>query len=295
MSDNNRGHGNYVRKVLDGSRRYTEELLEKNSELRAAVAKLQVEHQNLREQLAAARSASDQLRELKSQVAAADQQSRAVRQELAEARATIAAHVRDQERLHGKLEQVDKENRRYGDEFALLQQQANNLANLYVAMYSLHGTLDRDQLVGAVREIVGNLIGSEQLAFFEVDAPRRQLVLIGSSGIDPGPYHTLPLDQGVIGAAVRSGTPLVVVDGTHRRGPGEEDLSAVVPLRLLEEVNGAIAIFKLLTQKTGIQDLDRELFDLLASNAGIALHCTELHARLSGARGGAADPLPERE
>ncbi len=293
MSDNSRGHGNYVRKVLDGSRRYTEELLEKNSELRAAVAKLQVEHQNVREQLAAARSASDQLTDLKCQLAVADQQSRALGQELADARATIAAQVRDQERLHVKLEQVDKENRRYSDEFVLLQQQANNLANLYVAMYRLHGTLDRDELVGAVTEIVGNLIGSEQLAFFEVDAPRGQLALIGSCGIDPGPYRTLPLDGGVIGAAVRSGTPLVVLDGTHRRGPGEEDLSAVVPLRLQEEVNGAIAIFKLLTQKTGIQDLDRELFDLLASNAGIALHCTELHARFSAPCAGEAERQSE--
>ncbi len=283
MSDNDQGHGNYVRKVLDGSRRYTEDLLEKNSELRAVVAKLQVEEQNLREQLVAARSASDQLKELKARLAAADQQSRTLRDELAEARAAIAAHLRDQERLHVMLEQVDKENRRYSDEFALLQQQANNLANLYVAMYRLHGTLDREQLVDAVSEIVANLIGSEQLAFFEVDVARAELVLIGSNGIDPGPYRRLPLDRGVIGAAVRSGTPLVVLDGTHRRGPGEEHLSAVVPLRLLEEVNGAIAIFKLLSQKTGIQDLDRELFDLLASNAGIALHCTELHARFANA------------
>jgi hypothetical protein len=45
MSENEHDHGSYVRKVLDGGRRYTQELLEKNSDLRVAVAELQVREQ----------------------------------------------------------------------------------------------------------------------------------------------------------------------------------------------------------------------------------------------------------
>ena len=44
---------------------------------------------------------------------------------------------------------------------------------------------------------------------------------------------------------------------------------------------GAIAIFRLLPQKAAVEDLDRELFDLLATQAGMALHCAALHARLA--------------
>jgi hypothetical protein len=290
MSNDDPGHGAYVRKVLDDGRRYVEELLEKNGRLRAALAELQVEHAALREQLAASRAAAESMRELKQRVAEAEQESRSLREDLAEARAAIAAHVRDQERLRVTLEKVDADSRRQGAEFEQLQQQANNLANLYVAMYRLHGALDRRHLVEAVTEIVANLIGSEELAFFEVDRARGELALIGSNGIDAGSYRRRPLDQGAIGAAVRSGEPLVL-DASHPRGPGEEELSAVIPLRLQEDVNGAIAIFKLLTQKTGIEHLDRELFDLLASNAGMALHCADLHARFTaGATVAAGEP-----
>ena len=53
-------------------------------------------------------------------------------------------------------------------------------------------------------------------------------------------------------------------------------------LELIEfpRVTGAIAIFRLLPQKTGFEEVDRELFELLATHAATALYCTALHARL---------------
>jgi hypothetical protein len=44
-------------------------------------------------------------------------------------------------------------------------------------------------------------------------------------------------------------------------------------------VSGAIALFRLLPQKSGIEAVDRELFELLATHAATALHCARLHAR----------------
>jgi hypothetical protein len=52
-------------------------------------------------------------------------------------------------------------------------------------------------------------------------------------------------------------------------------------LTLDGRVTGAIAIFKLLPQKAGIEDLDREIFELLATHAATALYCTGLHAKLA--------------
>lgn len=165
-------------------------------------------------------------------------------------------------------------------ELAELQRQANSLANLYVASYSLHSSLDRRQILDAIGEIVANLIGSEEAAVFELDAAGGRLVLLDSTGLDPAPYRELPLDGGLIALAVRDGQPLVV-GPEDTRGPAEEALTAVVPLRVVERVVGAIAIFRLLPQKAAVEDLDRELFDLLATQAGMALHCAALHARLA--------------
>jgi hypothetical protein len=46
-----------------------------------------------------------------------------------------------------------------------------------------------------------------------------------------------------------------------------------------------IAIFGLLPQKDGYDGLDGEIFDLLASQAAIALHCTTLQAAVPAAHG----------
>ncbi|HVO11446.1 MAG TPA: GAF domain-containing protein [Vicinamibacteria bacterium] len=282
MTEDDRGHGSYVRKVLDGSQRYAHELLEKNNELRSLVVRLEVEKQHLQRQVCSLEEACGRVRQLEEKLFAAER-------ECASLRDVVAAHGRDQERLQVLLRQVDEENRRYSEEFAQLQTQANNLANLYVASYRLHGTLDRRQLIEATKEIVANLIGSEEMALFELNRPRQQLVLLDASGIDPAPYHRLPLERGVIGAAVRCGSP-VIVDEAADRAPGEETLTAVIPLRQVDEVNGAVAIFRLLPQKAQFGELDRELFDLLAAQAGMALHCTALHAQLQTVEGRAAAP-----
>jgi len=221
MSDQTAGHGGYVRKVLDESRRYVQELLEDNNQMRTVIAGLEAQLKIL-------------------------------------------------------LRQVDEESQRHQEEFTQLQQQTNNLANLYVATYRLHGTLDRAEVLESIKEIVANLIGSEEMVLFEVDWKNQALVLIDSNGMDPAHYRRVPLNAGLIGAAVRTGKPLVV--DSQVRGPGEEALTAVIPLQLAGGVAGAIAIFRLLPQKARFEELDRELFDLLASHAAMALHCTELHA-----------------
>ncbi len=284
MSEDDRGHGSYVRRVLDDNQRYAHELLDKNQELRALVARLEVEKQHLQREVLSLEAAAGRVRQLEERLYAAER-------ECASLRDVVAAHGRDQERLQVLLRQVDDENRRYAEEFSQLQTQANNLANLYVASYRLHGTLDRRQLIEATKEIVANLIGSEEMGLFELDRARQMLVLLDANGIDPSGYRCLPLDQGVIGAAVRCGSP-VVVDAAARRVPGEETLSAVIPLRQVDEVNGAIAIFRLLPQKSQLGELDRELFALLAAQAGMALHCTALHARLQEAERAAGVVAP---
>jgi hypothetical protein len=221
MSDHDTGHGGYVRKVLDESRRYVQELLDDNNQMRTVIAGLEVQLKIL-------------------------------------------------------LRQVDEENQRRTEEFTQLQVQTNNLANLYVATYRLHGTLERGEVLESIREIVANLIGSEEMGLFDVDWTHQALVLVDSNGIDPARYRSVPMSGGLIGAAVRTGKPLVV--DSQVRGPGEETLTAVIPLQLAGTITGAIAIFSLLPQKARFEDLDRELFDLLASHAAMALHSTELHA-----------------
>jgi len=165
------------------------------------------------------------------------------------------------------------------EEYAAVEEENNNLANLYSATYSLHGRLDRDAILGVIKEIVINLIGSEEIGIFERVEGRPELRLIASMGLDEAECASLPLDSGIIGYSARN--QKIYPRDFEQEIPAlahETNLTACVPLVVAGETQGAIAVFDLLPQKTGVSSLDYELFDMLACQASFALHCANLHA-----------------
>lgn len=179
--------------------------------------------------------------------------------------------------LESESERAREENRRFAERYVEIEQQNTNLANLYVASYQLHGTIDRDRVVAAIQEIVINLIGSEELAIWELDENNRTLSLIGSFGIDAEQWNGVPLGSGIVGVTAHNGERYV------DDKPGAP-LTACIPMKLDETVIGAIGIFSLLPQKQGLEPIDYELFDLLASHAATALFCTRLYAESGAAQ-----------
>ncbi len=119
-------------------------------------------------------------------------------------------------------------------------------------------------------------MGSEELAIFEVDREHEALRLVSSRGVDPTPLRRIGLGDGAIGRAAAMGEVQMAT-----AADGEDVPLACVPMRLGEAVAGVIAIFRLLPQKRALGRADQELFELLGTQAAMALHCTRLHARLA--------------
>lgn len=158
----------------------------------------------------------------------------------------------------------------------LLEEQNNNLANLYVASHQLHSTLDFKEVVAIVMEIVVNLIGAEAFALYLVDQKTGHLHVIAAEGIDGQTLPSVPLGEGALGSAA-SGRA-VVQPGTAPESPDPARPFAVIPLKLNEQVIGAIAVFTLLPQKRGgFSPLDHQLFDLLGGHAATAIFAAKLH------------------
>lgn len=180
---------------------------------------------------------------------------------------------------------ADSRNSAMAERYASIEQQNTNLANLYVASYRLHETLDRQGVLEIIQEILANVVGSEEIAVFEVDPPGESLVLLRSSGLDEARYRKLPARGGLIGGSVQSGEIFVAGDAPGGEGvPHEAGLTACIPLTLEGKVTGVIAVFRLLEQKKSLTRVDREVFELLATHAATALYSTELYARvLAGA------------
>jgi GAF domain-containing protein len=166
--------------------------------------------------------------------------------------------------------------------------QVANLASLYVAVTSVHGAVDRPSVLSSVQEIVTNLIGSEELAIFEIDAARSRLTLLASLGIEPGAYQDIALGEGAIGRAAATGERLIRDNGGSLTEDGDAALTACIPLKVAGRVVGVLAVFRLLPHKGRLDAIDIDLFDVLAAHAASALLFTRLYAASDGTMGAVA-------
>lgn len=277
MSEEHR-RGDYVRKVQEGTRRYTLDLLSDNKELRARLAQREAECGGLADRLRMMEPYISESLSLKSLTASLARDKESLEERLALAEQEIQSRECAQKKLEQGLARVEDENRRRAELHSRVEQQNSDLANLYVASYRLLGALDRADLLAALFEIVANVIGCEEVIIFE-RGPAGGLQLAGSSGVDPEPFRHVAFGQGIVGHCAASGDLFVAENSRPAFArPQESQLSACIPLKFHGEVTGALALFRLLPQKVaGYEDLDREVFDLLATHAATAMYCSALH------------------
>jgi len=188
-------------------------------------------------------------------------------------------------RLDERLVELETSGRRFSEQYVEVERQNTNLVSLYVASYRLHSTLDRGEVLEAIREIIANLVGAEEIAIFQAEGAT--LRLAASFGIDPAPYRVVAVGAGPIGRAASTGELYMADADTRLRdaSPDGAAVTACIPLVLAGEVTGAIAIFRLLPQKPSFEAVDRELFEMLATHAAMALYATALSAAASASAG----------
>ncbi len=175
-----------------------------------------------------------------------------------------------------RLNQVEEENRQFADRYVEIEEENNNLANLYVASYQLHSTLDLDEVLKIIIEIVINLIGAETFAVYSMDPSDEQLIVVAAEGADASQFPNCKLGLGQVGRAV------VSMETTCWDTDRSDDLArpiVCIPLTIQKRPIGAIAIFSLLQQKNGFSALDHELFNVLGGHAATALFAAKLYSQ----------------
>jgi hypothetical protein len=277
MKTNDGDHGAYVRKVREETQRYAQDLLADNEKLRVLIATLEREKAALAEKARVAKDVMEENEIVRAVAASLESEKLRLQEQLLRLWAELARHQEEEAGLQERLARIEDESRRFSARYAEVEVENSNLANLYVASYRLHGTVKRAEVLTVIQEIVANLIGSEEMAVYELNPEESALSLVGSFGIDPEPHQTVRLGSGLIGRAVLGGDTYVLQGDRLEGGlPQEANLSACIPLKLDGRVTGAIALFRLLPQKPAFEAVDRELFDLLATHAATALYCSSL-------------------
>ena len=267
----------YVRRVREETQKYTRDLLDENQKLRAFAAMARADLARLQQDVADKDNTERRRHASEARIAILESEKRQLEEELRAARTEIQRYATERASIERQLQSIEDEGRRYLQQYVTVEQQNANLANLYVASFRLHSTLDRAEVVDGIKEIIVNLVGSEEFALFEFDSTRSHLELVGCVGVDESRYRRVPAGRGIIGECLRSGQLFIAPDGTPAGGGDSDTPIACVPLSIGNVVVGAIVIFRLLGQKSGIEELDRELFNLLATHAATALYCASLH------------------
>ena len=193
---------------------------------------------------------------------------------------TGSADERVQE-LESRLSTAESDVKELASRLVDSEHQGGRLMNLYVATYQLHATLDPAEVQATIAEIAINLLGAEQFALLlrRDDVPGEE---------DPG--YEIALIEGMYdevenpytGDSYAGGDPMVdqtLRDGVLRLGPTPESQAlAAVPLRVQNEIVGALVLLKLLDHKPILRAEDRDLLDLLSAHAASAMFAARLFA-----------------
>jgi hypothetical protein len=156
------------------------------------------------------------------------------------------------------------------------EHQLDRLMSLYVATYQLHSFLEPQQVHVAIADIAVNLLGAERFALLLRREGSASCEVALAEGIDPaggGAFAGASYDGGdaLVDATLR--------DGVLRLGPASGSaVLAAVPLRIQEEIVGALVVLKLFDHRPALGNEDRDLLDLLSAHAASSLFAARLFA-----------------
>jgi hypothetical protein len=151
------------------------------------------------------------------------------------------------------------------------------LERLYAASAGIIQALAEGDVHIAIGEILGNLIGSEEVAIFHYNKADRRFAHAWSVGVPNETIQQFSNGAGMIGRTVSQGlTQFRDRQNGANLLPCEKNLTASVVLKSSSEVVGVILIFGLLPQKNGLEWVDYQLLKFLETYGAVAIQLQSL-------------------
>jgi hypothetical protein len=175
-----------------------------------------------------------------------------------------------------------------------LQDELATMANLYIATYQLHSTLDLSRVVRHLRELLGQFVGAEAFAFYLHDVEAADLAPVFCDGIELDKLPRLALTQSIDPKASDRPLSATWIERAYATGEmfvREMDLAyanfdapvACIPMRIEDRVMGVVVVYLMLAHKQHLLPIDRELFKMLGAHAAPALTAALLYNASKGA------------
>jgi hypothetical protein len=246
---------NFVRNFLRKGVELTEQLIQENDALRQQMMLLEHDNAALRAQVKSDDAIRDLLR-------------------------TVERLELEKRSLLDRSSQLEQVTRKQEGRYAAIEQELNDLANLYVASFQLHSTLKPPHVMQHIKELLAQLVGAERFAVYVLNDEGNLALPVGSEGIAETELGPIRVGEGAVGAVCANGVSQV------RQGDplGEGSLAsplAILPMLVDGQTVGVIAIVGLLEQKHAWVQVDQELFHLLGSHAATALLAAHMYQKES--------------
>lgn len=237
-----------VVQIVKRGAEFTEEVLKENERLRFRLAEIESRTTNLDRDKSLVHELMDKVRRLEAE-----------REEMAK-----------------RFAEVEAENKDFANRYVEIENENNNLLNIYVASYQLHSTLEFQEVLQTITEIILNFVGAEIFAIGLISEEARLLRILVAEGIEIEIIGNISIDQGLVGKVITSGEP-VFDDHFSDSKIDPTKPSICVPLKIKGQTIGVVMIYKFLQQKTELAPVDHELFTLLAGHAATAIFASKLY------------------
>jgi hypothetical protein len=184
---------------------------------------------------------------------------------------------KEKQSILNQYRQVEEENKDFLNRYKEIEMENNNLANLYVASYQLHSTLDIEEVLSIITEIIINLIGAQVFGIMMINDKKGVLEPMKAEGMPISALPRVNIGEGVIGRVAKGGEAYYR-ESQDRNIPLDTLLPMVcVALSVESNIIGVIVVYQLLTQKEKLVKIDYDLFNLLAGHAATAIFSSKLY------------------
>lgn len=183
----------------------------------------------------------------------------------------------ENQRLLARIGELEDENRDFADQLIEIEQVNNNLTNLYIASTKLHSELEHERVVSIIKEVVINFVGAEKFALLNHDEGKSELTYETGEEFSGADFPAISVDDGLWKEVVQKGESFYQ-EGRVVEGSDDPNRPlAAIPLRIHDRTLGVLAIYRLFVQKERFEQVDYQLFSMMAEHAATALFSSSLY------------------
>lgn len=143
---------------------------------------------------------------------------------------------------------------------------------LEAAQRRIRESVGQADTLEAVREIVTNLLGCEEIGLFSVSGDKVNSGLLWSFGIDTERHGTLDaFDKEVLRRVMQGEMHIAQLNHTEYENYDHPPLRVFAPIRANGQIVAVLVMLTLLPQKVSFDESDINLVKLLSAEAGKAL------------------------